>query len=351
MKKIIVLVVSVAALIGLIYFAIDLSKNQGKSDTELIEFAIEDIESVDKVIITDKFDHTFEIRKTDGVWTDKNGGCITQEKVDHVLDAFKNIEFSGYLADNSKDKFTQLMSAQHIKVEIFQNGEWSKTWFIGPSSQDHQGQIMLLDDREEGKSAFPVIMALSNMKGIIDPRFYADPLQWMCSDLISLQLSEISSVKVKFNDEPIRSFSVTKNGADMKVYQQGKLLNGVTPSAIYEYLSNFQKINFNVANYELNALQMDSLKRTTPFCVLKVKSLKEKEKTFKMYRIVNTQPEMAGNAEIKDIDVDRFWCEIPSGELVKCQYFVFNKIIFGSAFFPMDLSGIKTHDGLIPIEE
>ena len=351
MKKIIILVVSLAALAVLIYFAMDLSENQGKSDSELIEFAIKDIESVDKVIITDKFNHVFEVRKTKGVWTDKKGNCVTEEKVGHLLDAFKNIVFSGYLADNSKEKFTRLMSAQHIKVQIFQNGAWTKTWFIGPSSQDHQGQIMLLDDAEEGKSAFPVIMSLSNMKGIIEPRFYADPLQWMCSEMIELQLSDISNVDVKFNDEPKRSFSVSKKGTDMKVYQQGKELSGVSSSSIYEYLSNFQKLNFNVANYELNVMQMDSLKMTTPFCELRVKSLNEKEKTFKFHRILRSGSITVGGGEVPDMDADRFWCELPTGALVKCQYFVFNPIIFGSAYFPMDLTGIETHDGLIPLEE
>jgi len=352
MKKIIILIVALGALAGLLYYAMDLSKHQGKSDTELIEFAVKDIESVDKIIITDKFENVFELHKKDGVWTDKNGGCVTQDNVGHVLDAFKNIEFKGYLADNSKKKFTNLMSAQNIKVQIFQDGEWTKTWYLGPSAQDHDGQIMLLDDAKEGKSGFPVIMRLKNMRGIIEPRFYADPLQWMCQDLISLQLTDIEEVNVKFNDEPQRSFKLTKNGNNMKVYQKGKQLQGITSAAMYDYLSNFQDVNFNIANYELNKLQMDSLKRTTPFCELKVKAVKEKPETFKLYRIVTkSAPQMAGNAEIIDTDIDRFWCELPSGALVKCQYFVFNRLILGHAYFPLDLTGLKTHDGINLIED
>mgnify|MGYP000908812094 CR=1 FL=1 len=125
MKKIIILVVALGVLAGLVYLAMNLSKNAGKSDSELIEFAISDVESVDKIIITDKFENVFELRKENGIWTDKDGGCITQDKVSFCIDAFKNIEFKGYLADNSKEKFTNLMSAQNIKVKIFQNGKWS----------------------------------------------------------------------------------------------------------------------------------------------------------------------------------------------------------------------------------
>ena len=352
MKKIIVLILSISLLTVLFFVTMNLSEKQGKSDTELIEFAIQDISTVDRVIITDKFDNEFELLKKGTIWTDKNGGCITQTKVDHVIDAFKNIEFKGYLTDKSKKRFTNLMAAQNIKVEIFQNGEWTKTWYLGPSSQDHLGQIMLLDDKEYGKSAFPVVMSIKNMKGIIDPRFYSDPLQWMCQDMISLQLPDISMVKVKFNDEPLRSFKVTKQGSTMKVFQDGKQLQGVEPTAIYNYLSNFQDVNFNVANYELNVPQMDSLKATTPFCELTVKNTKGTSETFKLYRIINKSVGTdVGMAEVINTDLDRFWCVMPAGNLVKCQYFVFNPLILGHAFFPFDLEGLTTHDGITPIEE
>jgi hypothetical protein len=35
--------------------------------------------------------------------------------------------------------------------------------------------------------------------------------------------------------------------------------------------------------------------------------------------------------------MNKFWCELPTGELVKCQYFVFNPLILGHIYFPMDL--------------
>jgi hypothetical protein len=350
MKKIIIIIVALAGLVGMLYFAKNLSENAGKSDNELIEFAIKDVESIDKIIITDKFENVFELRKTKGIWTDKKGGCVTQDKVSFCLDAFKNIEFKGYLADNSKKKFTNLMAAQNIKVKIFQNGQWSKTWYLGPAAQNHDGQIMLLDDAEQGKSAFPVLMELNNMNGIIDPRFYADPLQWMCQDLITMKLSEVSEINVKFNDEPQRSFKVTKKDSDMKIFQKSKQLTGISSSSIYDYLSNYQDVNFNTANYELNTIQMDSLKRTTPFCELSIKKVGQKKNTYKLYRIVSGPEQRVGMAEMQDIDLDRFWCELPTGEFVKCQYFVFNRLLRGDAYFPLDLTGVKTHDGIQFIE-
>jgi hypothetical protein len=116
-------------------------------------------------------------------------------------------------------------------------------------------------------------------------------------------------------------------------------------------LSNFQDVNFNIANYELNAPQMDSLKATTPFCELTIKNIKNKSQTFKMHRIITTTTATSvGMADVMNTDIDRFWCEMPDGTLVKCQYFVFNPLILGHAFFPFDLTGLETHDGINPIE-
>jgi hypothetical protein len=354
MKKIIILVVSLAVLGGLTSYAIHLMNKTGKSEgikKELIGFAVKDTDSVDKIIITDKLDRKYTLRKKNGTWTGKNGACVTQEKVNWVLDAMKNIHFKGYLSDAAVKRFNTQMTAQNIKVEIFQNGKWSKTWYIGPSSQDHLGQIMLLETKEAGKSNVPVEMELLNMKGIIDPRFHADPMQWQCTHIFKLGLEEIRSVNVQFNDEPQRSFKVEKVGQDVKVYQRGKQLEGYTPQDAFRYLNNYQKIHWDVANYVLDAQQVDSLKRTLPFCELTVKETSGESTKLRLFRMVSKSNETVAGLEVLNPDLNYLWCELPNGKLVKCQYFVFNPLISGHIYFPLDLTGVETIDGMRTIEE
>lgn len=350
MKKLIILIIAVVALGALGWYAMDLIKNKDRSDKELIEFAVQDISTVDKVIISDPFERTFEIRKVNGQWTDKDGGCVVPESVEFVLDAFEKIEFKGYISDNAIERFTNIMAGQHTKVEIFQNGEWVKSWYIGPAAQDHMGQIMLLDDRDAGKSDIPVLMKIKGVHGIIEPRFFADPKKWMCTNIFSLELNQIKKVDIKFNDEPQRSFSIARSKDHFDVYQQGKNLQGVDTSMIFRYLNNFKKINFDIPNYELNEKQVDSLKHTKPFCVLTVNETGGKSTKLKCYRIVTHNPEAVGMMSVLDVNRDKFWCELPNGEIVKCQYFVFNPLFFGHLFFPLDLSHVKTHDGVLPLE-
>lgn len=329
------------------WYAFQLAENKGKSDSELIEFAVEDVSTVDRVIITDPFGHSYEIvKKSDKEWTNKEGGCITQTNVEFILDAIKNIEFKGYLPDKAVAQYQKMMTTQHTKVEIFQNGEWVKTWYIGPSSQDHYGQVMLLDDAHYGKSDIPVMMKIKGLNGIIEPRFFADPRKWLCTNIFSLPISKIAKVKVEFNEEAVRSFSINRRGSSFDVFQQNRLLPNVDTTMIFRYLNNYQKIHFELANYELNDRQIDSLKSTRPFCVLTVKETDGKTTRLRCFRIKRKTVTPTGIAEYRDNDHDRFWCQLPSGDVVKCQYFVFNPLFLGHIYFPMDVSSLTTADGI-----
>ena len=146
MKKISILLSLVAVLVVLGWFAFDLTRKDGASDSEFIEFAVKDTNSVTKIIISDAFSNTFTLVRNGDEWTDKNGRCIMQSSAHYILEALGNISLKGYLSEKSHKQFVKLMSASHTKVEIFQDGEWTKTWYIGPSAQDHNGQIMLLEN-------------------------------------------------------------------------------------------------------------------------------------------------------------------------------------------------------------
>ncbi|MCH2231952.1 MAG: hypothetical protein MK105_16570 [Crocinitomicaceae bacterium] len=337
MKKLITLILAIGVLGGLGYYVVQLNANKGKSDTELIEFAIKDTKNVDKVIIHDSFGRTFEIIKGAKEWTDKDGGCIQQTSVENILKAIRNIEFKGYLPENSHEKYNLQMAAQNTKVEIFEHGEWVKTWYMGPSATDHYGQIMILDSKEFGMSDNPVIMKLKGVHGIIEPRFFADSKKWLCTNIFAVENHNIKEVDVKFNDNPKKSFTVKKDGFDLSVFNNDVQLQNVDTAMIFRYLNNYKKIHFDIANYELPPEKVDSMKSTTPFCELTLTETNGTSTKLNCFRIKLSEYTTEGLVEYHDIDKDRFWIELPSGEMVKCQYFVFNPLFYGHIYFPMEV--------------
>jgi hypothetical protein len=332
-KKSIILTISIIVLGFLAFMATNLVRNSGKSDTELLDFSIADTSSVDKIIMTDAFANRFQLIKKDGIWIDSAGNCIIQEPVHTILETFKNVEFKGYVPENSRKTITNRMSGTHTKVEIYQNGEWSKTWFVGFSTQDHYGTYMLLETPDK-KSDLPVIMKIKGFNGIIEPRFFCDPRRWKCTEIFALERDQIASVDVRFFDEPTRSFSVSQNGSNYTVKHFKTFLPAVDTNMVIRYLNNYKKIHYEFVNYDLTDKQVDSVKRSKAFCMLTLKEISGKSNVLKMYRMKGTgELNMNEFGDSIAYNADRFWCLLPSGDLVKCQYFVFNPLIMGHIYF------------------
>lgn len=333
-KNILALIIGLVILISLGLLTKKLIQTDSSSDSQFIDFAVSDTNKVDKIIITDPFSNRMELIRNGSEWSDGKGGCITQANVHFILEAFSKITFKGYLPEKAQTKFTELMATSHTKVEIFEAGEWTKTWYIGPAAQDHLGQIMLLESEADGKSDFPVMMSIKGMYGIIEPRFFADPRKWICTNIFKLDIEEIASVDVKFPSEPYRNFNISQKKMNFNVRQQGQKLATVDTSNVFRYLQNFRKVHFELANYELNKKQCDSLKKSQPFCVLSLKETKGKSTKLRMFRIASKEPQRNEFGESVNMDMNKLWCELPNGDLVKCQYFTFNPLILGHVYFP-----------------
>tara|TARA_B100000927_G_C16449592_1_gene463250 strand:+ start:216 stop:1238 length:1023 start_codon:yes stop_codon:yes gene_type:complete len=332
-KKALTLIFGLLCVVGLAVYAYNIVSAERNSSTELIDFAIKDTAEVTKIIITDPFQKTFQIEKVKGVWQDKSGGCITQAYVHNILNVAKNIEFKGYLSKNSHENFTVKMSASHTKVEYYVQNKWYKTWYIGPSAPDHYGQIMLLDSKDDGKSSEPVMMKVKGLNGIIEPNFFADSRKWICTNIFSVPLESIASVVVNNHDDSTRSFEINYSNNAFEVSTNGIPLPSVDTANVYRYLHNYKKIHFDIANYILSETECDSLKATEPFAEITLDEKSGKQTHLRLYRIKADEPQRNEFGELVNMDMNKFWCALPSGEIVKCQYHVFNPLLFGHIYF------------------
>lgn len=321
------------ALIGFLgFFATNLVRNRGKSDTELLDFSIKDTSTVTKVIITDVNKQSITLTRESGEWKGEDGMCVIKQPINTILETIANIRFKGYVPENARKNIVNLMMSSATKVEIFQRNKWVKTWYVGFATQDHYGTYMLLETPNE-KSDLPVIMKVKNMDGIIEPRFFADKRKWKCTNIFNLTKEEIESVDVKHFDSPERSFSVKNNNGKYAVLLAGKKLKSFDTLMAIQYLNNFKKIHFELANFELDNKQIDSLKKSSPFAKIKVNKKDNVNEDLKLYRIPVKDKIVNDFGDSLAHDPDRFWCVLTNGEVVKCQYFVFNPLLMGHLYF------------------
>jgi len=339
MKRLIYLCIGLLVVAGLGYLTYNLTTKSGKSDTKVaaLDFEIKDTASVDRIIITEPNGAEIELVRDGKKWTDKDGGCVQQVPVLNILEAAVNIRFKGYIPDNSMKTIINRMATIGTSVKFHQNGEWTKTWYIGSATPDHYGTYMLVESAENGRSDLPVIMEIKGLKGIVGPRFFADIRRWACTEIFSLGIHEIASVNVKHNGKPERNFKVDKYGGRFSVTTNGKPFPAIDTNMVLRYLQNYKLVHFENINSELSPKQVDSIKHAVPFCELTLKTTKGKVSKLRMFRrnSDNGEDSEVTNEYGEEVnwDANRFWCELPNGEVVKCQYFVFSPLIMGNIYF------------------
>lgn len=330
MKKTITLIIGLVIIVSLSYVAINLSKKEKVSgDLSLIDFAIEDTTSVDKIEIYDSYmDQEFTIKRNDaGIWVDKDGNCVQQEIPKIMLETFLKVTLKGYVSEGSSENMYNLLMAKHKSVKIYQNGKWTKTWYVGHPTQDHNGTHMLLETPTV-KSDHPVIMSMKGFYGILEPRFYADPKKFQCTKMFSFEGSEIERVKVVNRVAPKESFEIERSNGDYTVTSNGLPLKGILKDNLTFYLNGFKNIHFNQPNYTMSEEEIKDMKNTPPDFELFVSG---KSSSFELDLYRRLDPEAAADTLL--YDEDYLWGVLPQGELVRLQYFVVGPLINGQTIF------------------
>jgi|SRR5690554_94740 len=332
MKKIIIIIIGVLLIGGLAYYASNLSKGAKATDISLIAFAIEDTASVNKIEIYDSYndiEYTVE-RNKEGVWVGENGECVRQDVVIVMLETMNRIMLRGYVPQSATQNMKKLLMAQHKRVKIYQNGKWVKTWYVGHSTRDRMGTHMLLETPTI-TSDNPVIMGMKGFFGILEPRFFADPRRFTCTNLFSFKREDLGEIEVINRVNPTASFKVeVKNADEYLVTSNGEIVNQVDRNNLVFYLNGFEDIHFNQPNYTMSEAEIDSLRNVSPDYELKIKTKQNEDFNFKMYRRLD--PEYDTKDTIA-YDEDYLWGFTKDDELVRLQYYTVGPLIQGKIVF------------------
>ena len=106
MNKKLVIFLGLFLIIALGWYTKKVLSQAGKSDSnsQLIDFAIQDTNSIDKIIITESDSKKLEIIRKNGSWETAKGICINQESIHFILEAIEKISFKGYLSEKAIKK-------------------------------------------------------------------------------------------------------------------------------------------------------------------------------------------------------------------------------------------------------
>ncbi len=328
-KSIITFSVILVVFLAGVFIYFQSNENQVSSENER-DFAIKNINEIDKIFLASKDGVTITLTKTEDHWLVNNQFIARQDRIETLLNTAAKVQTKNRISKKKVERVIKNLSANHIKAEFYIGEQLHKSYFVGGETQEGDGTYMLLIDPETLLNASqPFVTSLRGFQGYLTPRY--EPLidNWRDLKIFHFPKNRIKSVEMQYIDAPQNSFKIEIEDKQYVVKQNGKNIEAKSEN-IKLYLLNFKTIAAErlVPQTGLGKDIMRRLQATSPYFKLTVVDLSGKSNTVIGYR---------RNAEIGETnamgipikyDPDRFYGMCFGGkELTILQYYVFDPLL------------------------
>ncbi|MCC6600435.1 MAG: hypothetical protein IT223_07145 [Crocinitomicaceae bacterium] len=316
-------------------------KNTGStiSGEPLTGFAVQDTSQVTKFFIADHFGKTALLERVPGqkLWKLNGKYLAREDAVKNILEVFQRIRVRGNVPQKGKDNMMKIIATSGMKVEIYTGKDRpAKIYYIGSSTPDHFGTIMLLEIPGIGRSSEPYITHMEGFTGFLNPRFFTDENEWRYTGIFEypdLGFNEITFVN---HLAPETSFRVTYNGQNnirlFGSYSPNSLsFNKNIPDfdtlAVKDLLIRFKKVHVDSYATNLKPAVIDSILKMPPVFTIQLKDNRGEIKSVDLFMKKAKEPRQNAQGIVTIWDPEYFWARTPSGELALAQVFVFDPLI------------------------
>ncbi len=328
MKRVIGIVLFLAIAIGA-YFV--LTKNKYKnSATSVANFAVENVEDVDRITLKDREGNLVDLTKKGNDWFVNNN----QKAFAPVMDIFLNetlakIKIKGPVPKTARNNVIQLMVGNAVHVKVYANDEVIKDYYVGAANTDQTGTYIHI----EGAST-PYVSFIPGEPGILLPKFPTDAQEWYSKSIFDYKPLEMQSIDVENLENPNESFKLVRKDSAFSMLNADA---GVNPNAVKSYFSLFSFKNFEGYAPYLAQSTKDSIKAQPPFMKITVTDNNNTKTTLNVYRkgsFSGDQTLIDKNGNVIVEDVERYFATFTGFDrLVTIQDYTFKKILIPRSFF------------------
>ncbi|MFK8038382.1 MAG: hypothetical protein AB8B74_08840 [Crocinitomicaceae bacterium] len=315
-------------LVGLFFVTFNLigQKKSSLSSEALSDFAIKDTASIDRIRVSSNAGGLIDFIKEDGLWNFIDGGCMQQHMLRNFLETIKYVAIKGPVPKGSIETVNKQTLSKHKKIEIFQNGKLTKTWFIGTTTADHYGTYMVLKEEGIGISPEPFITFQPNVYGNLADQFSLRRKDYECSGIFVYDnLLDITEIDVVVHYDTSRSFKIVALDSNkFELYQNTIKIDRFDTAKVRSYITGFVKMHYDVKEPIIPKEIRDSTIASEPYYTITVKDSKKSTTLITHLKDpVGVELDYEGN--LVEIDRDNLFGVMDNGDFVMIQYFVFDK--------------------------
>ncbi len=315
------IVVVVLAIIAIVFF-VDRTGNTTVSEN----FAVEDTLSVDMIFLADKFGSEVTLERKDGYWSVNNSYVAREDLINVLLKTIKEVKVKSPVPKSQFDTQVRNLSTRSIKVEIYQDGDLERTYYVGGATKDQQGTYMLMEG-----SAAPFITYLERMSGYLTPRYCMDENLWRDQTIFKYKFDDIKEIVVEFptsNDKSVRVKNNGDNTFEVSSLMTSEVLLDYDIVAVKEFIAHYKSVKSEsvILDAELTKEERDSIVTNTPLHIISVKDIDGITKSLKIFKRKNSSL-LDEEGNLFDFDPDRAYAYIDDKDIVKIQYMVFDPLV------------------------
>lgn len=298
-------------------------------------YHVEDIASVDKIVMTDKLNNAVTlIRNNDSTWSVDGKYPANQAMIELLLD--ETLNKMRIRAEVNRDAVPNVLkdiAAHGVQVDIYQNGKLTKTYYVGRETQDHMASFMI----RKGDS-IPCEVHIPGFRGYLTPRFSAEAIKWRSHSIVDLDIYDIARIELEIPQAPTESFAIVQKDKDfyMELLNGHQMLPGFDTARVSQMLSTFKNLNFDeFASIVPNSFA-DSCVSGTPRTILRITDTKGRNSEVKVYLKYSNPDDVTAMPDPKvreELDVNRLYAIINNKDTVLIQNWIFDHILQPASFF------------------
>jgi hypothetical protein len=322
MKRSTYIYLALLLLIGSIAVALMTRNRDSTIPQDMQDFAVEDTAGINKIELSDRNNHKVLLeRKNAGEWTVDKQYKAQQSEVSTLLETIREVQVKNPVPMAARDNVIKTLAAEAVKVKIFKNDEAVKTYYVGGTTPDELGTLMLLENARE-----PFVTYIPGFDGYLNTRYFTNEQDWRSTEIYHLNPAEITHVEVEYPGNAAASFAIDAANEKYTLVQKATGTSSqLSEIAAKRYLAGYRGIDFE-GFVDMDARQKDSLLSIPPLAIVHVKSAFADGPELKIF--AKHADDRSKGKYGTAIDPDRYFALVGnSKEVVTLQTFVAGKLL------------------------
>jgi hypothetical protein len=298
------------------------------------DFAVKDTGSITKIFIANKNNQTVTLtRVSKGQWMVNNHFIARPDCINTLLYTINMVTLKNVIDPRSWNEIIKNLSADAIKVEIYEGNNKMKVYYVGQETADELGTYMLLSNPEtEENYKQPYVTYIPGFDGYLTTRYFIKEEDWRDRTIFQYYPYDLKSVSLVYPgaDSSFRITIAGKNQFMLDNPRTNQKAASFDTIAVKQYLTYYQSVSWEVTASVHNR---DSIINSPPMAIIRVEDVKGKVTTLKLFHRRASEGQQEKYGIDYKYDPDRLFALINDKDLVLIQYFVFGKILQPVSYF------------------